>query len=307
MFDTTKYTQSTTLSMVTGHSCNNEKGYSYRFNGKENDKEGLGGGGSTYDYGFRIYNSQLGKFLSVDPLTKSYAFYTPYQFAGNKPIVALDLDGREDVWYQYIKQNDGSYLLVSTEFDVSEQTRILLKAGSGKQIPKEGVLSTLSNSDGTISVLSYTPVVTVVEDKTMGNMMNEWSNSMYGSEQAQDNFIDIVDNGGKIVKGGGLCVACFAPPAGAAIYGIGEAVTVGADLMKTAKHMEKGETGEAIVEATGFIANKIGGSASDKFLEEGRKKLFAESLFDIIIDQVKDQAKEQIQKSEKTQTKPKKD
>ena len=81
---------------------NRFSGYRFSFNGKENDKEGMGGGGSTYDYGFRIYNPQLGKFLSVDPSAKSFAFYSPFHFAGNKPIVALDLDGREDIWYQYI-------------------------------------------------------------------------------------------------------------------------------------------------------------------------------------------------------------
>jgi hypothetical protein len=34
--------------------------------------------------------------LSIDPLTQSYPWYTPYQFAGNKPIVAIDLDGLEE-------------------------------------------------------------------------------------------------------------------------------------------------------------------------------------------------------------------
>ena len=71
--------------------------YRYGFNGKEVDSEGMGGGSSTYDYGFRIYNAQLGKFLSVDPLTASYPWYTPYQFAGNKPIIAVDLDGLEEL------------------------------------------------------------------------------------------------------------------------------------------------------------------------------------------------------------------
>ena len=79
-----------------------DKGYRYGFNGKEIDKgdEGMGGGGSTYDYGFRIYNPSLGKFLSVDPLTASYPWYTPYQFAGNKPIWAIDLDGLEEYFTQ---------------------------------------------------------------------------------------------------------------------------------------------------------------------------------------------------------------
>jgi RHS repeat-associated protein len=72
------------------------KTYRFGFNGKEKDQEGMGGGSSTYDYGFRIYNPALGKFLSVDPLTKDYPWYTPYQFAGNKPIWAIDLDGLEE-------------------------------------------------------------------------------------------------------------------------------------------------------------------------------------------------------------------
>ena len=57
----------------------------------------MGGGASTYDYGFRIYNAALAKFLSVDPLSASYPWYTPYQFAGNMPIWAIDLDGCEPV------------------------------------------------------------------------------------------------------------------------------------------------------------------------------------------------------------------
>ena len=69
--------------------------YSYGFNGKEKDPEGLGGGGSTYDYGFRIYNPALAKFLSVDPLTNDYPELTPFQFASNNPIRFIDLDGLE--------------------------------------------------------------------------------------------------------------------------------------------------------------------------------------------------------------------
>jgi len=45
----------------------------------------------------RVYDPRLGKFLSVDPLTKDFPWYTPYQFAGNKPIWAIDLDGAEEV------------------------------------------------------------------------------------------------------------------------------------------------------------------------------------------------------------------
>jgi len=39
----------------------------------------------------------VGRFLSLDPLSPKYPFYTPYQFAGNSPIENVDLDGGEDL------------------------------------------------------------------------------------------------------------------------------------------------------------------------------------------------------------------
>lgn len=72
--------------------------YRYGFNGKENDNDVKGEGGQQ-DYGMRIYDPRLGKFLSVDPLSKSYPWYSPYHFAGNSPIVNIDLDGTEPERY----------------------------------------------------------------------------------------------------------------------------------------------------------------------------------------------------------------
>ncbi len=73
--------------------------YRYGFNGKEMDNE-VSGTGNSYDYGFRIYNPRIAKFLSVDPLTRKYPWYTPYQFAGNKPIRFIDLDGLEEARFE---------------------------------------------------------------------------------------------------------------------------------------------------------------------------------------------------------------
>ncbi len=35
--------------------------------------------------------------MDTDPLTRSYPWYTPYQFAGNRPIDSRDMDGLEEV------------------------------------------------------------------------------------------------------------------------------------------------------------------------------------------------------------------
>ena len=79
---------------MTGRKFSAGTGYRYGFNGKENDNE-VKGEGAQYDYGFRIYDPRTGRFLSTDPLKKNYPMLTPYQFASNTPIAAIDLDGLE--------------------------------------------------------------------------------------------------------------------------------------------------------------------------------------------------------------------
>jgi RHS repeat-associated protein len=80
--------------MMPGRTYSAQTGYRYGFNGKENDNE-VKGEGNQQDYGMRIYDPRLGRFLSTDPLSKSFPWYSPYQFAGNMPIAAIDLDGEE--------------------------------------------------------------------------------------------------------------------------------------------------------------------------------------------------------------------
>lgn len=36
------------------------------------------------------------RFISVDPLASDYPFYTPYNYAGNKPINKIDIDGMQE-------------------------------------------------------------------------------------------------------------------------------------------------------------------------------------------------------------------
>ena len=69
-------------------------GYRFGYNGKEKDDNGELGL-TNYDYGFRIYNPAIGRFLSLDPLAREFPWWSPYHFAGNTPIKAVDLDGLE--------------------------------------------------------------------------------------------------------------------------------------------------------------------------------------------------------------------
>ncbi len=67
--------------------------YRYGFNGMEKDDE-VKGGGNSYDFGARMYDSRLGRFLSIDPDVMKYPFMSPYVYAGNNPVFLNDIEGK---------------------------------------------------------------------------------------------------------------------------------------------------------------------------------------------------------------------
>ena len=71
--------------------------YRYGFNGKENDRD-VKGEGNSYDFGARIYDPRIGRWLSSDPAYREYPGYSPYNFGLNNPIINLDNDGKR-VYY----------------------------------------------------------------------------------------------------------------------------------------------------------------------------------------------------------------
>jgi RHS repeat-associated protein len=80
--------------LIPGRGYNSEK-YRFGFNSKEKDDEWYGSTGTVYDYGFRIYDTRIAKFLSVDPLSSSYPWNSTYAFAMNRVIDGIDLEGLE--------------------------------------------------------------------------------------------------------------------------------------------------------------------------------------------------------------------
>ncbi len=113
-----------------------DRDYRYGYNGKENDNE-VKGESNQQDYGFRVYDPRVGRFLSVDPLTQGYPFYSPYQFAGNKPIRSLDLDGAEEfdfmVWLKDLIFDEATIHTKGIKSEVdkrqSEDNIMIAKAG----------------------------------------------------------------------------------------------------------------------------------------------------------------------------------
>ncbi len=71
---------------------NNPDSYRYGFNGMEEDNS-LKGPGNSYDFGARMYDSRLGRFLSIDAFTNQYTSHSPYNFTLNNPIQFFDEAG----------------------------------------------------------------------------------------------------------------------------------------------------------------------------------------------------------------------
>ncbi len=67
--------------------------YRYAFNGKEKDDE-IEGAGDSYDYGARMYEARLGRFLTVDPQYGLFPDFSPYAMALDNPIYLIDKNGQ---------------------------------------------------------------------------------------------------------------------------------------------------------------------------------------------------------------------
>ncbi|EAY24400.1 RHS repeat-associated core domain-containing protein [Microscilla marina] len=112
--------------------------YRYGFNGKENDQEW---GKLIQDYGFRLYNPAIGKFLSVDPLASEFPWNSTYAFAENKPIHGIDLEGAE-FYIKIYSQHWGNLYqeaLNTKDTEIIKSTLARILSLRGVKIPDGGI------------------------------------------------------------------------------------------------------------------------------------------------------------------------
>jgi len=90
--------------------------YRYGFQGQEKDDE-IKGEGNSINYKFRMHDPRVGRFFSVDPLFKQFAFNSPYAFSENRVIDAFELEGLESILlrdHQVHKLKGNTYQQVHT-------------------------------------------------------------------------------------------------------------------------------------------------------------------------------------------------
>lgn len=79
-----------------GRSWSSES-YRYGFNGKEKEDDIAS---NDYDFGARIYDGRLGRWLSVDASFDNYPFNSVYSFVSNCVMVYIDPDGKDIFIYK---------------------------------------------------------------------------------------------------------------------------------------------------------------------------------------------------------------
>ena len=97
----------------------NKDGYRYSFNGKEDDNEW-----GKQDYGARMYDERLGRWLSLDPLAKEYTSWSPYHFGFNNPITTIDRNGKENI------------VVIGSQHDASSGNKLMFVHQGLRQVQK---------------------------------------------------------------------------------------------------------------------------------------------------------------------------
>jgi len=122
----------------------------------EKDDEWTGVTGSHLNFGARIYDSRVGRWLSVDPHASKYPSWSPYAFVFDNPLIYVDLDGRDGV------------LIIFPDYKVDPELEITV-AGETYQAPKlplghAGVLL-IDNETGLTKYYEYGRYSTTDETK----------------------------------------------------------------------------------------------------------------------------------------------
>lgn len=177
----------------------------YRYNGKES----LESFGFPYsDYGARLFDSNIGRWLQTDPLAQDYPNINPYAFCANNPMNVIDPNGM-DIWeldnmgnvINYTRSSDMDAFYIVENVDGSwERTgqELIFEYGTVSGYRKPVVHDTITQQDYKITMFEIkgddnatklfeflaNPAVTTVE----------WGHVKVGAEESGRNLLGTINH-----------------------------------------------------------------------------------------------------------------
>ena len=112
----------------------------YKFNGKEQQTIG---NLDLLDYGARMYDTKIARWLVQDPLAEKYYPFSAYNYCVNNPVRYVDPDGKDI--YRYDKKT-GEFILYEDTSDNFDQI------GDFKKNRKTGEYELKTKKDGTYKI-----------------------------------------------------------------------------------------------------------------------------------------------------------
>ena len=154
----------------------------YKFNGKELQTTG---NLSLLDYGARMYDTKIGRWLVQDPLAEKLYSVTPYRFSLNNPIIYTDYEGlfetrkeareyrrkNDNVAGRISKNHDGSFSIIDNKNSiVYTKVSSELNSTDGDLIEKAILVTPYTNNENSIIQAIYDAQSAFINNPLVSNI-----------------------------------------------------------------------------------------------------------------------------------------